>query len=192
MTLIIGYKIVLLLLSAMNGEAWESPWFGGCKWRDSIHGHHRPRERWAPYDHVTEPFVAFSTCDTPILCNICFWKRLTGYSHGCITLVLRLSWAKSWVRGEHSSTLISLVPSRTPAGYGWGRDYTSMTFHPPPCLIYRFSLGTILVRWLHPSMWFAYPTMLSQQKLWNWPRSQALKVETSLVPRRTRLWTRLY
>ncbi len=25
-----------------------------------------------PYDHVTELFIAFSTCDTPILCHSCF------------------------------------------------------------------------------------------------------------------------
>ncbi len=35
----------------------------------TIHVHVNGR---CPYNHVTELFIAFSTCDTPIFCHICF------------------------------------------------------------------------------------------------------------------------
>ncbi len=74
MALIFGYKLLKLLLSACS--EWRSskkvPRSVGAN--DvialtviTIHVNDR-----CPYDHVTELFIAFSTCDTPIFCHICF------------------------------------------------------------------------------------------------------------------------
>ncbi len=74
MALIFGYKVLKLLLSAVNGEALRKLAPRSVGANDvivltviTIHAN----DRW-PYDHVTELFIAFSTCDTPIFCHICF------------------------------------------------------------------------------------------------------------------------
>ncbi len=74
MALIFGYKVLKLLLSAVNGEAPRKPLVRWVQINDviavtviTIHVKDR-----CPYDHVTELFIAFSTCDTPIFCHICF------------------------------------------------------------------------------------------------------------------------
>ncbi len=72
MALILGYNIVQLLLRAMNGEAPRKPSFGGANDVIAFTVITVHVNDGSPYDHVTEPFIAFTTCNTPILCHIYF------------------------------------------------------------------------------------------------------------------------
>ncbi len=58
MTLIFVYKIVQLLLSAMNGEAPRKPLVQWMQMACTVITVHVNDGR--PYDHVTEPFIALT------------------------------------------------------------------------------------------------------------------------------------